>query len=165
MIALLAALAGLTAGSVSGTVLSGSQPVTAGMTLAPGSLVDARTGTLVLRADKKPSGTQSVTLAGGAFELSQASKTGLVKLVMKSVDTTVCVEDGKVKRKLTASTHSGLFMVRGRWAEVTVKKGKVTVSDMCQTSKVKVEKGTAKVRDLARKRTLTLKAGKSVTVG
>src|ERR1700754_2244232 len=159
------ALAGLTAGSVSGTVTVGDQPVTAGMTLAPGSTVDTRTGTLVMQAPKAPSGAPSLTLTGGGFELTQASKTGLVKLVLKSLDTTVCIEDGKVKRKLTASTNAGLFMVRGRWAEVTVEKGSVTVSDMCQTSKVKVVKGTAKVRDLAKKRTLTLKAGKSVTVG
>jgi hypothetical protein len=165
LFAAFAVAAGLTAGPVTGTVTVGAQPVTAGMALAPGSTVDTRTGTLVLQAPKKPKGTQSLTLTGGAFALSQASKTGLVKLVLKSIDTAVCVEDGKVKRTLTAGTRSGLFMVRGRWAEVTVEKGTVTVSDMCQTSKVKVVKGSAKVRNLATKKTVTLKAGKSLTVG
>jgi len=163
MIALLAALAGLTAGSVTGTVTAGGQPVTAGMALAPGATVDTSAGTLVLKAPKTPSGTQSLTLTGGLFTVNESG--GLVKLVLQSKDTRVCLEDGKVKRKLTAATSSGRFEITARWAKVTVAKGRVTVSDKCQTTTVKVEKGSAKVRDLAKKRTLTLKAGKRVTIG
>jgi ferric-dicitrate binding protein FerR (iron transport regulator) len=160
MIALLAAL---TAASVTGTVTAADQPVTAGMALAPGATVDTSAGTLVLQAARKPSGTQSLTLTGGLFTVDESG--GLVKLVLQSKDTRVCLEDGRVKRKLTAATSSGRFELTARWAKVTVEKGRVTVSDKCQTTTVKVEKGSAKVRDLAKKRTLTLKAGKRITVG
>jgi ferric-dicitrate binding protein FerR (iron transport regulator) len=68
---------------------------------------------------------------------------------------------GARSRQLWGHDSKGRFVTRGRNAVATVRGTIWLVRDTCAGTLVKVKRGEVAVRDLVRKRTVTVKAGHS----
>ena len=66
--------------------------------------------------------------------------------------------------RATLGRTLGAFAIQGRYASAAARSGRWLVEDRCGATAVKVRRGSAKVRDLVRKRTKTVRAGRSLTV-
>jgi len=140
-----------------------------------GSLLDTRKGTVRLTSARNTAGaTQSGDFASGAFQVLQSRSAragGLTDLRLKGSSFRRCRTAGH-GNKATASRHSrrrvrrlrgnanGRFRSRGRYAAATVRGTVWETSDRCDGTLVKVTRGRVAVRDLRRKKTITVRAGK-----
>ena len=68
----------------------------------------------------------------------------------------------KPQRRLWANAH-GRFRTRGRYVSALVRGTRWQTIDECNSSTVKVARGVVEVRDLVRRRTVRVRAGKSYT--
>ncbi len=141
----------------------------AAVTVPVGTTIDARAGKVRLKNVRDRSGTlQTGTFWGGAFTFRQA-RTGLTMTVL-TLTPPICtrarhlaalnVASARVRR-LWAKDDHGRFVTRGRSAVATVRGTSWFTQDDCSGTLVRVRSGTVSVRDLVRKRTVTVSAGKS----
>ena len=139
------------------------------------SLLDTRRGTLKLVTARTRRGrTSTADFRGGVFQLLQ-SRSGLTDLRLKGQSFRAC----RGARSRTSGRHGpaaglsrrtirrlrgrgrGRFRIRGRYAAATVRGTDWTVSDRCDGTLTKVRRGRVAVRDLRRKRTVIVRAGRS----
>ena len=138
-----------------------------------GTKLDATTGTVRLTAARGSGGrTFSGDFSEGAFRVKQAhSEGGLTELSLTggaSLSTCPKAKAGgaraaashRVLRRLFGHAH-GRFRTRGRNSTATVRGTQWSVIDRCDGTLTKVKDGTVRVRDLRKKRTVTLKSGQS----
>jgi virginiamycin B lyase len=137
-------------------------------TLPTGTVVDATKGTVQLRTALDSVGhTQTGRFWGGAFSVQQAkSSQGLT--VLRLVGTLKCAATArgafaakarKPTHSLWGSDHHGRFQTRGKGAVATVRGTRWLTQDRCDGTLVKVTAGAVSVRDLHRRKTVTVRAG------
>jgi TolB protein len=164
------------AGTATGTVLVNGVAFTSGP-VPYGSTVDVTSGRLTLRADV---GTLLVYGDGRdparfvltrTFERVRGRRRALVQLRLVGGDFSVCVTRttaaadarkpiSKVIRALWGK-GKGHFRLRGRYATATVRGTWWLTADRCDGTLTVVRQGTVSVRDLTRRVTVAVRAGKS----
>ena len=138
-----------------------------GALLPVGTIVDATNGTIELISAVATSKatlsakTQRARFSGGVFTIRQKKGARLVTLVLSGRELRRCPKSGV--RRLQGD-GKGAFAVQGRFAAAAVRSGRWLTEDRCGATTVKVQRGSAKVRDLVRKRTKTVRSGRSLTV-
>jgi streptogramin lyase len=143
--------------------------LTAATTVPVGTTIDARAGTVRLKDVRDRSGKlQTGTFWGGAFTFRQARKGGAMTVLTLTPPSctrarrlaTLNVSSVRV-RHLWAKDNHGRFVTRGRSAVATVRGTNWLTQDDCRGTLVRVRSGSVSVRDLVRKRTVIVSAGKS----
>jgi hypothetical protein len=159
-------------------------PLTEARQLPTGTQVDSRRGTIQLVAASPSRGkTQSGDFGGAIFGIAQ-DRTGLTKgLTMLSLlegafpgaptyascpkadpdDATARAArvSPKVLQTLHASDNHGKFGTKGRYSSATVRGTVWTISDRCDGTLTRVQRGTVLVSVFATRKTITLHAGQS----
>jgi Tol biopolymer transport system component len=145
-----------------------------------GSFFDTRDGKVSLKSAADSKGKiQSGSFAAGVFQVLQKRKgreKGLTTLKLKGASFSRCRSGAQGKssvaraarRKLSSKTvrrlsgsAKGSFRTRGRHSSATVRGTVWVTSDRCDGTLTKVKRGKVAVRDFRRKRTVTVRAGKS----
>ena len=138
------------------------------------SLIDTRKGTVrVTTSRDASSGIQDAEFSGGRFQVLQSrrrSAKGLTELRLKGSSFRSCrsargkgasaAAKKRVIRRLRGR-GSGRFRTRGRYSAATVRGTTWTVEDRCDGTLTRVTSGRVSVRDLRRRKTIVLRAGKS----
>jgi len=146
-------------------------PLSEASQIPVGSLFDTRKGTVRVTSARDAAGkTQSGELQAGVFQVLQSGKPsakGLTELRLKGGSLGSCgrgkrarVSAGRTIRRLRGDAK-GRFRTRGRYSSATVRGTIWTVIDRCDGTLTQVKRGTVAVRDLRRKKTIVVKAGKS----
>jgi len=138
-----------------------------------GSFLDTKRGTVELvSATGSGSKTQSGRFSSGVFQVLQSRarrQRGLTELRLKGASFNRCRARGgasaarlsrRTIRRLRANAK-GRFRTRGRHSAATVRGTVWITADRCDGTLTTVKRGKVAVRDLRRKRTITLTAGKS----
>lgn len=154
----------------------GFVPLRAARQIPVGSLLDTRKGTVRLTSAVDSSGnTQTGDFRSGVFQVRQSGRRaakGLAELRLKGSSFRPCR-----KASNRSSTHAGAarartirrlrgnakgrFRTRGRYSSATVRGTVWTTTDRCDGTLTKVHQGRVAVRDLRRRKTIVLKAGRS----
>ena len=150
--------------------------------LPVGSVIDAREGTVELSSAADAAGaTQTAAFRGGRFSVTQ--RTGakpVTDLQMRGGDFASCgkstaarsasrAREGVVAHAAAApkkvravwGSGKGRFRTKGRHSAATVRGTVWEVIDRCDGTLTKVSRGVVEVRDVARKKTVIVKKGKS----
>jgi Ca2+-binding RTX toxin-like protein len=152
------------------TALDPDRPVPVGAT------VDARRGLVTLVAAKDLTGGRQVaSFTGGVFTVSQSRAAVMTTvLTLRGGDFSRCtrsrrttaraaaskrIRAGKRVRRLWGSGH-GRFTTRGRNSTASVRGTVWSVTDTCLGTLTRVERGAVAVRDLGRRRTTLVRAGR-----
>jgi hypothetical protein len=181
----------LNVGSITGKVFvrlpggKGFVPLTQPVQLPVGTKVDARKGTISLITSTGKAGkTQTGKFGGALFVLAQSRNARLKGLTTLSLIEGVrgvpsyasCkarrADDRHGSRAVTSrvssrvlallhSSVSGHFRTRGRYAAATVRGTVWDMIDRCDGTVTRVHRGTVVVNDLARHKTVTVRAGHS----
>jgi hypothetical protein len=141
--------------------------LTAGEQIPTGSVVDTRRGTVRLFSTGPGGRIQNARFFDGLFRVTQSrGKRPLtdLKLVEKLAR---CPKPGKAnssakrkKRRLWGDGR-GRFRTSGRRSAATVSGTRWLVQDDCKGTLTRVSRGKVRVRDFKRKKTVTVKAGRS----
>ena len=179
------------AAPVSGTVLirlpgaHGFTALTSSTLIPDGSELDATNGRVrLLVASGVPGVTNAVELYGGRFIVHQTTGatprtyfilsqplTGCqppigpahIASAAEGLDARAKSRKGPRSRHLWVTEHGGRFNTQGQYVSTSVEGTTWLTSDTCTSSSVTVTQGVVKVRDLVRRRTVTLHAGRSYT--
>jgi hypothetical protein len=165
-------------GTATGTVVVNGQPFTSGP-VPLGATVDVTKGRLTLQADV---GTLQVYGAGAtaifvptrATEKVKGKTVSLIQLTLVGGNFGVCSTKKMLSGRLGATAKKkpkvvralwgngkGRFRTRGRHAAATVRGTEWLTADRCDGTLTTVKKGVVAVTDFTRKKTVTVKAGKS----
>lgn len=147
-----------------------------------GSKVDARRGTVKLISAKGRRGRQSGKFSGAVFTIGQTTKgknRGVTTLRLKPASRKRCKlrrargSSGADPRAGTArrgrrgllrrlrGRAKGRFRTRGHYGSAIVRGTRWTIFERCEGTLVSVQEGKVAVRDLRRKRTILVRAGRS----
>ena len=151
-------------------------PLTEARQIPMGSFLNTKRGTVrLVSATGSGSKTQSGQFNAGLFQALQSRKRrakGLTELRLKGSSFSRCQPSARIGgagaaqlsrrtiRRLRASAR-GRFRTRGRHSAATVRGTVWITTDRCDGTLTQVKRGRVAVRDLRRKRTITLRAGKS----
>jgi hypothetical protein len=139
------------------------------------SLIDTRRGTVRLTSSRS-TGTaiQDGQFSGGVFQVLQSrrrSAKGLTELRLKGSSFRACRGAARSRRASAAARRRvirrlrgngrGRFRTRGRFSAATVRGTRWTVEDRCDGTLTRVTRGRVAVRDFRRRKTVTVRAGKS----
>jgi hypothetical protein len=133
-----------------------------------GTIVDARRGRVDLTSavKKGSSATQTGQFYSGAFQMLQEN-TARPYTELRMTEQLVCPKGGsKVtaagakKRSLWGTDSKGRFRTRGRNSTATVRGTTWLTKDTCNTTTTFVREGSVVVRDFAKNKNVTVKAGK-----
>ena len=145
-------------------------PLTGAAGIPVGSLINARRGSVTLRSALPRGGTQTGTFHGGLFEVRQPrSGKGMVELVIRGrpvrCTRTSTASASRTRRRrprsLWGNVTRGRFRTRGKNSVATVRGTIWYVEDRCSGTLTRVRRGRVSVRDLRRKRTVTVTGGHS----
>jgi hypothetical protein len=150
-------------------------PLREGRQIPVGSFLDTRKGTVRLQSARDRRGTrQTGDFASGLFQMLQsrrASARGLTDVVLKGSSFRSCRASGRDKRASAALSRRtirrlranarGRFRTRGRHSAATTRGTVWLTADRCDGTLTRVKRGRVAVRDLRRKRTVVVRAGKS----
>jgi Ca2+-binding RTX toxin-like protein len=137
------------------------------------SIVDTVAGQVKVASAPTTRKIETVTLEDGAFKITQTTaKTAITQFALQGGDFNVCptaagrrasAAAGKKASTKTVRTlwanGKGKFRTKGRYASATVRGTKWQTVDRCDGTLIKVERGAVSVRDLVKKKTVTVKAG------
>jgi Ca2+-binding RTX toxin-like protein len=137
------------------------------------SQVDARKGSVGLVSSRSRRSRPSGVFSGGLFQVLQARARGsLAELRLRGGDFGVCrgatrggrstaaPAQRRIIRRLRARARGG-YRARGRHSAATVRGTVFSVVDRCDGTLTRVRSGVVRVRDFRRRRTVTVRAGKS----
>jgi hypothetical protein len=167
----------VTVGAVGGQVLvkrpgQGFAPLTSAQQVPVGSLLDTTRGTVRLSSAANSRGAvQTGDFAGGVFRVAQSrSGGGLTDLNLSGGSFSGCAagagtraaaaRSSRVVRRLRGRAR-GRFRTRGRYSAATVRGTIWDTIDRCDGTLTKVTRGVVVVRDLRKRRNITVRAGKS----
>ena len=139
-----------------------------------GSFLDTTRGSVeMVSATGSGTRTQTGKFSAGLFQILQSrarAQKGLTELRLKGSSFNRCRARGgragaaqlsrRAIRRLRANAR-GRFRTRGRHSAATVRGTVWVTTDRCDGTLTQVKRGKVTVRDLRRKRTITLTAGKS----
>jgi hypothetical protein len=147
----------------------GFVPLSEFASIPVGSLLNARRGSLKLRSARTSGGTQAGIFHGGLFEVRQAIPTGMTELVLRGRrpscrrgnrrDAATTALRRKRRRALWGKVRRGNFRTRGGYSVATVRGTVWYVEDRCDGTLTRVRRGSVRVRDLRRHRTVVVRAG------
>ena len=137
--------------------------------------VDARDGSVRLTSARGRRATQSATFSAGLFTvLQRRARRAITELRLKGGDFRQCSaaaaasSSGSAQRRLRRRSirrlrgrGRGRFRTRGRYSAATVRGTDYTVTDRCDGTLTTVRRGVVAVRDFRRRRTITVRAGRS----
>lgn len=146
-------------------------PLTAGLQIPVGSILDTRRGTVRLLSAGLPSSIgsafQAASFRGTRFQVRQAGNNPLTQLLPKEPigckskppkgGVSKIVASRKRSRTLFGS-GKGRFRTRGRNSSATVRGTTWVQKDTCNSTTTSVKSGTVVVRDFAKHRNITIKA-------
>ena len=142
-------------------------PVTADTQIPVGSEIDASKGTVSVTAATGGGASQTAEYYGGRFVFKQTKGASPVAEAVLSGKLNGCgagraraAAKRKKSRKLWSHV-AGAFRTRGADAVATARGTRWLVQDECGGTRVKVTEGVVEVRDLRRKKTVTVAAGGS----
>ena len=151
-------------------------PLRSARQIPVGSLLDTRKGVVrLVRAADRRGKKQQADFNGGLFKALQSRRgRGLTELRMSSGKFSGCRLRGKrssvaesARRRYRKRTvrrlrgnGSGRFRTRGRYSSATVRGTDWTVTDRCDGTLTRVKRGRVAVRDIRRRKTINLRAGK-----
>ena len=160
----------------------GFVPLTEARQIPTGSEIDALHGSLTMTSNTGKVGkTQTATLAGGVFKLTQARKGitkglttfkliesafhgapsyGLCKPAASGDEATIAKVSTRTLQLLKVSGH-GKFQTSGRYSSATVRGTIYTVADKCNGTLTHVIRDTVLVDDFVRHTKILLRAGQS----
>jgi hypothetical protein len=134
-----------------------------------GSVLNARRGSLKLRSARASGGTQAGIFHGGLFEVRQYVPTGMTELALRGRrpscrrgsrrDAATSALRRKRRRALWGRVRRGNFRTRGGYSVATVRGTVWYVEDRCDGTLTRVRRGSVRVRDLRRHRTVVVRAG------
>jgi hypothetical protein len=147
-------------------------PITTGRSIPTGSIVDARKGTIRLTSARNTRGaTQSGDFGAGVFQVLQSrgrKAKGLTNLRMKGGSFGTCrstkasaARTSRRRVRRLRGNAKGRFRTTGRYSSATVRGTAWDVADRCDGTLTKVSRGKVAVRDFRRRRTVTVRAGRS----
>jgi hypothetical protein len=146
---------------------NGFVPLTADAQVPLGSTFDTTKGRVELQTAvgrSKPGKTQTGQFYNGVFQIKQTggNKTPITELTLNG--TLQCAK-GKVeaaaKSRRLWSDGVGRFRTRGRHSTATVRGTRWLTKDTCTTTTTQVTRGTVVVRDLVKRKNVTVRAGHS----
>ena len=137
-----------------------------GESLPVGTIVDTLKGRVTLTA----AGGQTATFYDGVFRITQG-KGARPLTVLTLVEALSCPKGGKAstaakkkkKKRRLWGDGSGRFQTKGKHSAATVVGTRWLVEDTCTTTLTRVVRGKVSVRDFVKRKTVTVKAGKSYT--
>jgi hypothetical protein len=150
---------------------AGFVPLESGRQLPVGSILDTSKGTVhLLAATDASGGTEDGHFNGGLFSIGQGRKNPLTTLSMTggALDSCSKLPRGGSRRAIAAAKRpvrrlfsdvNGRFRTRGRNSTATVRGAQWSMTDSCSGTLTVVRQGTVAVRDLVKRRTVTLRAG------
>jgi hypothetical protein len=151
-------------------------PLAANGSVPVGAVVDTRAGTVQVTSALAGGRTQAGTFHGAVFQVRQAAHgTGMTDLVLRGGDFGACPKRGSRAagraaavsrrkppvRKLWAQDKGGRFRTHGRNSVATVRGTRWVTTDTCAGTRTTVTEGAVAVRDLRRKKTVVVRAGRS----
>lgn len=153
-------------------------PLSQARQVPTGSLLDTRRGTVRITSAQDARGTpQAGEFASGVFQVLQSRKRsakGLTELRLKGSSFRRCRRARRSgARALVSARRSrrtirrlrgnarGRFRTRGRYSSATVRGTTWLTADRCDGTLTKVTRGKVAVRDLRRRKTIQLRAGKA----
>jgi hypothetical protein len=147
------------------------RPLTASVDIPLGSDIDARRGSVTLTFALPGGGTQSATISGGEFVVSQAAN-GTVTFRLSQPLTgcrartaaTPTHRRGATKRHITVKENGGSFDTVGQYVSGSVEGTTWITTDGCDYSQIRVIAGVVRVTDLVNHTTVTVTTGHSRTV-
>jgi hypothetical protein len=136
-----------------------------GKQIPVGSVVDTTKGRVTIVA----AGGQRMDFFGGVFRLSQG-KGAKPLTTLTLVEALRCAKAGRAvtaakkkrKRRLWGD-GSGKFRTKGKHSAATVVGTRYLVEDRCSSTLTKVTRGKVRVRDFAKRKNVTVRAGKQYT--
>jgi hypothetical protein len=149
-------------GSSQSIVLDGTHAVPLG------AVIDTKVGKLTMTSALDSHGaTQTGTFWGGKFRVRQSrSERGMTEIDLAG-DKASCktakaaAATGRKRRAVWGSDRNGRFRTRGSNSVATVRGTKWYVEDRCDGTYTKVTSGEVVVRDLVKRKTVVVKAGRS----
>jgi hypothetical protein len=139
--------------------------LTKGQQIPLGTVIDTRKGRVTIVA--AAGGGQTADFYGGLFKLSQTKGSKPITVLTLVEKLTGCkagkkanaAAKGKKKRRLWGD-GIGRFRTRGKFSAVTVAGTRWLVEDRCTSTVTRVVRGKVRVRDVGKKKTVIVKAGK-----
>jgi hypothetical protein len=131
-----------------------------------GSTVDATAGRVRLTSAAGGGKTQTAEFYKGTFQVLQSKGSALTELKLGGPSLASCPKGARASAKKKPVRRlfgdgKGSFRTRGRHAAATVRGTRWLTQDTCKGTLVKVSRGRVSVRDFTRKRTVTVRQGKS----
>jgi VCBS repeat protein len=133
-----------------------------------GSTIDTRRGRIAITAAQGKGKTATMDFYQGLFKLGQAKRSKLTTLTL--TERLSCPKAGKAnaaakkkKKRRLWGNGKGRFRTKGKHSAATVVGTKYLVQDRCSTTLTRVVRGRVKVRDFAKRKTVTVRAGKRYT--
>jgi hypothetical protein len=143
--------------------------LTAEAQIPVGSSIDTRNGRISITAAQGKGKTAAADFYDGLFKLTQtkgskpvATLTLTEKLSCPRKGSASAAAKKKKKRRLWGD-GKGRFRTKGKHSAATVVGTKWLVEDRCRSTLTRVVRGRVKVRDFAKKKTVTVRAGKRYT--
>ena len=132
-----------------------------GQQIPVGSVVDTTKGSVTIVA----AGEQAADFFDGIFRLKQG-KGAKPLTILKLVEKLRCPKAGKAvaaatkKKRRLWGDGSGRFRTEGKYSSATVRGTKWLVEDRCTSTLTRVTRGSVRVRDAVKRKTVVVRAGK-----
>jgi FG-GAP-like repeat len=130
-----------------------------------GSTIDTRRGRIAITAAQPKGKTATADFYDGLFKLTQAKRSKITTLAL--TEKLSCPRKGsastaakKKKKRRLWGDGKGRFRTKGKHSAATVVGTKWLVQDRCTSTLTRVVRGKVKVRDFAKRKTVTVRAGK-----
>ena len=143
--------------------------LTAAAQIPVGSSIDTRRGRITITAAQGKGKTASADFYDGLFKLTQTKGTKPIA-TLKLIEKLSCA---KAKRATTAAKKKkkrklwgdgkGRFRTTGQYSSATVRGTRWLTQDQCGSTLTRVVRGVVTVRDLVKRKTVTVRAGKRYT--
>ena len=142
--------------------------LTAEAQIPVGSSIDTRRGRIAITAAQGGGKTASADFYDGLFKLTQAKRSKVTSLTLTERlscprKASASAAAKKKKKRRLWGDGSGKFRTKGKHSAATVVGTKWLVEDRCKSTLTRVVRGRVKVRDFAKKKTVTVRAGKRYT--
>ena len=142
-----------------------------GSELPLGSRIDARRGSVTLTSEDSREVIHTGTFGGGLFSVNQPRRArGRVDIHLRGGNFSRCRRGrgGKASaaavrrvRRLWGRDRGGRFRTHGRHSHATVRGTRWLTEDRCRGTFTRVTEGSVVVRDLARRKSVVVRAGRS----
>ena len=143
--------------------------LTAEAQIPVGSSIDTRNGRISITAAQGAGATATSDFYDGLFKLTQ-TKGAKPLTTLRLTEKLSCPRKGtasvaakKKKKRRLWGDGSGRFRTKGKHSAATVVGTKWLVEDRCRSTLTRVVRGRVKVRDFAKRKTVTVRAGKRYT--